>query len=97
VRVPALKAAGIIELGERLIRNYSEHRMATYAAALAYRGLFALLPFMLILVVLVGALGSPTPSTGFSRRPERNRPSRFRSNSGRLSSRARSRYNRLKR
>jgi uncharacterized BrkB/YihY/UPF0761 family membrane protein len=59
MRVPALRVANIIELGERLIRNYSEHRMATYAAALAYRGLFALLPFMLILVVLAGALGSP--------------------------------------
>ncbi len=31
--------------------------MATYAAALAYRGLFGLFPFLLILVVLVGALG----------------------------------------
>lgn len=51
--------AGIVELGERLIRNFSEHRMGTYAAALAYRGLFALLPFMLIFVVLVGMLGSP--------------------------------------
>jgi uncharacterized BrkB/YihY/UPF0761 family membrane protein len=30
--------------------------MATYSAALAYRGLF---PFVLILVVLVGALGFP--------------------------------------
>ena len=59
MRVPELKVASIIELGVRLIRNFSEHRMATYAAALAYRGLFALLPFMLILVVLVGMLGSP--------------------------------------
>ena len=33
--------------------------MATYAAALAYRGLFGLFPFLLILVVLVGALGIP--------------------------------------
>jgi membrane protein len=33
--------------------------MATYAAALAYRGLFGLFPFVLILVVLVGALGFP--------------------------------------
>jgi membrane protein len=33
--------------------------MATYAAALAYRGLFGLFPFVFILVVLVGALGIP--------------------------------------
>jgi membrane protein len=52
---------GVIrELGQRSIRNFFfEHPMATYAAALAYRGLFGLFPFVLILVVLVGALGFP--------------------------------------
>jgi membrane protein len=50
----------IIALGERSVRNFFfEHPMATYAAALAYRGLFGLFPFVLILVVLVGALGFP--------------------------------------
>src|ERR687897_1308009 len=50
----------ILDLGERSIRNFFfEHPMATYAAALAYRGLFGLFPFVLILVVLVGALGFP--------------------------------------
>jgi len=39
--------------------GYFEHRMATYAAALAYRGLFSLFPFMLLLVVLVGIFGPP--------------------------------------
>ena len=49
---------GIVELGERSILNFFfEHPMATYSAALAYRGLFGLFPFLLILVVLVGALG----------------------------------------
>lgn len=57
--VPQSRVAGIVEFGERLVRNFSEHRMATYAAALAYRGLFGLFPFMLILVVLAGMLGSP--------------------------------------
>ena len=33
--------------------------MATYAAALAYRGLFGLFPFLLILAMLVGAIGFP--------------------------------------
>jgi len=42
------------------VRNFFfEHPMATYAAALAYRGLFGLFPFVFILVVLVGALGIP--------------------------------------
>jgi membrane protein len=54
------KKSGIVELGERSLRNFFfEHPMATYAAALAYRGLFGLFPFLLILVVLVGALGFP--------------------------------------
>jgi len=50
---------GIFELGERSIRKFFEHRMSTYAAALAYRGLFGLFPFVLIVVVLAGALGLP--------------------------------------
>ena len=49
---------GIIELGVRSLRKFFfEHPMATYAAALAYRGLFGLFPFLLILVVLASALG----------------------------------------
>jgi len=50
--------SGIVELGQRSILSFFfEHPMATYAAALAYRGLFGLFPFLLILVILVGALG----------------------------------------
>ena len=52
-----LMPQGIIEPGERSIRKFFEHRMSTYAAALAYRGLFGLFPFVLILVVLASALG----------------------------------------
>src|SRR3712207_4310524 len=52
-----LREIGIIELGVRSIRKFFEHRMTTYAAALAYRGLFGLFPFVLILVVLAGLLG----------------------------------------
>jgi membrane protein len=52
-----LQGTGITELGDRSIRNFFEHRMSTYAAALAYRGLFGLFPFVLILVLLAGALG----------------------------------------
>jgi membrane protein len=54
------KWSEVIELGERSVRNFFfEHPMATYAAALAYRGLFGLFPFVLILVVIVSALGFP--------------------------------------
>jgi membrane protein len=60
MRSVAQEKSGIIDLGERSIRAFFfEHPMATYAAALAYRGLFGLFPFVLILVVLVGALGFP--------------------------------------
>jgi membrane protein len=55
-----LQGSGIIELGDRSARKFFEHRMSTYAAALAYRGLFGLFPFVLILVVLAGALGLPS-------------------------------------
>src|SRR5829696_203364 len=49
---------GIVELGRRsILCFFFEHPMATYSAALAYRGLFGLFPFLLIVVVLVGALG----------------------------------------
>jgi membrane protein len=52
--------SGIIDLGGRSIRAFFfEHPMATYAAALAYRGLFGLFPFLSILVVLLSALGLP--------------------------------------
>jgi membrane protein len=50
---------GSVEVGKRVIGNYFEHRVGTYAAALAYRGLFALFPFMLLLVMLVSAFGPP--------------------------------------
>src|SRR5215217_6931732 len=52
--------SGIVEVGQRSILSFFfGHPMATYAAALAYRGLFGLFPFLLILVTLVGAIGFP--------------------------------------
>lgn len=51
---------GFVEVAKRSVQYFFfEHPMATYAAALAYRGLFGLFPFLFILVVLVGALGFP--------------------------------------
>ena len=57
MRAPSPQRTGIIDLGYRSIRKFFEHPMSTYAAALAYRGLFGLFPFVLLLVVLAGALG----------------------------------------
>ncbi|CAA9407967.1 hypothetical protein AVDCRST_MAG82-601 [uncultured Rubrobacteraceae bacterium] len=51
--------SGTIGVGVHAVRGFSEHRMGTYAAALAYRGLFALFPLMLLLAVLVGVFGPP--------------------------------------
>ena len=55
----ARSVGGVVEVGRRVVGNYLEHRMGTYAAALAYRGLFALFPFMLLMVVFIGAFGPP--------------------------------------
>ena len=51
--------AGLVGFGKRVVGSYLEHRMATYAVALAYRGLFALFPFLLLLVVFLGLFGPP--------------------------------------
>src|SRR5215213_5220400 len=57
MRASTPQRTGIIEVGKRSIRKFFEHPMSTYGVALAYRGLFGLFPFLLILVVLAGALG----------------------------------------
>ena len=51
--------AGLVGFGRRVAGNYFEHRMSTFAVALAYRGLFALFPFLLLLVVFLGLFGPP--------------------------------------
>jgi membrane protein len=45
-----------VEIGERSVRNFFKHRMTTYAAALAYRALFGLVPFILLVVALLAVL-----------------------------------------
>ena len=75
-----LARVGMIGLGERSIRKFFEHHMTTYAAALAYRGLFGLFPFALILVLLVSVFGLPDilerlPSPGaYEQVPEQLEP-----------------------
>ena len=44
----------LFEVGKRSIRCFARHDMITYAAALAYRALFAIFPFFAFLLVLLG-------------------------------------------
>ena len=41
------------ELAERVVKNFVRHDMAVYSMALAYRGLFALLPFAVFLAAVL--------------------------------------------
>lgn len=59
MRIPGLGGLGLLELSKRSIKAYLEDDMMTYAAALAFRALFALFPFMIFLVALLGFLRIP--------------------------------------
>lgn len=59
VRIPGMRNLGFVELGKRSARAYLEDDMMTYAAALAFRMLFALFPFVIFLVALLGFLKIP--------------------------------------
>ncbi|MGB3681702.1 MAG: hypothetical protein WA990_04380 [Rubrobacteraceae bacterium] len=62
---------------ETVVRNFFRHRMTTYAAALAYRALFGLLPLVFLVVALLGFMDTyshVTPNTqraAFARLGER--------------------------
>jgi membrane protein len=56
VRVRGSDGLGLTELTDRSVRAFFAHHMTTYAAALAYRGLFGLFPLALLLFVLLGVL-----------------------------------------
>jgi membrane protein len=47
----------LLGVSRRSIRKYLRHNMVEYSAALAYRALFALVPFFALLVTLLGFLG----------------------------------------
>jgi membrane protein len=47
----------LLEVSKRSIRKYLRHNMVEYSTALAYRALFALVPFFALLVTLLGFLG----------------------------------------
>ena len=47
----------LLGVSKRSIRKYLRHNMVEYSTALAYRALFALVPFFALLVALLGFLG----------------------------------------
>jgi membrane protein len=47
---------GTVELGKRSVKSYLEHRMATYAEQLSYRGLFGFFPFIILVFALLAVL-----------------------------------------
>ena len=50
---------GWVGIAKEALANFSAHDMSTYAAALAYRLLFSLFPFLMFLTALLGFLGLP--------------------------------------
>lgn len=48
------------EVGRRVLRRFTRHDMAIYGAALAQRGLLALIPAALLVLVLIGLFGVET-------------------------------------
>src|SRR5215218_5355359 len=55
-RVPRLRGLKMVELGKRSIRNFFDHHMTTYAEQLSYRGLFGLIPFIMLVFALLAVL-----------------------------------------
>ncbi len=59
MQIPGLAGIGPGELGKRSVKEFLADDMTTYAAALAYHVLFALFPFVIFLVALLGFLRIP--------------------------------------
>jgi membrane protein len=59
VKLPGLKNLSPIVLIKRSLRAFSSDDMTTYSAALSYAALFALFPFLIFLIALLGALQIP--------------------------------------
>jgi membrane protein len=56
VKLSSWRVSGLRALAERSVKGFARHDMAVYAMALAYRGLFALLPFAVFLVAVLSFL-----------------------------------------
>ena len=59
MRIPGLNDTNPVDLIKRSVREFSKDDMTTYAAALSYHTLFALFPFLIFLVTLLGFLNIP--------------------------------------
>jgi membrane protein len=59
MRIPGLGGVRFRELGWRVVREFVDDDMPTYAAALSYHALFALFPFLIFLIALLGFLQIP--------------------------------------
>ncbi|MBA2468496.1 MAG: YihY/virulence factor BrkB family protein [Chloroflexia bacterium] len=59
MRIPGLHDTNPVELIKRSVRDFLKDDMGTYAAALSYHALFALFPFVIFLVALLGFLRIP--------------------------------------
>ena len=53
------RGLGAFRIVRLAVSSFSDHDMSTYAAALAYRLLFSLFPFLVFLTTLLGFLGMP--------------------------------------
>jgi membrane protein len=56
MRIPGLHDIPPLDLGKQSLANFKKHDMSTYAAALSYGILFALFPFLIFLIALLGVL-----------------------------------------
>ena len=54
-----LRNAGAFTVLKRTAKEFSDDDMSTYAAALAYRALFSIFPFVLFLMAMLGFLHLP--------------------------------------
>jgi membrane protein len=59
MQIPGLHNTSPIELLKRSVRDFLKDDMPTYSAALAYGALFALFPFLIFLIALLGFLNIP--------------------------------------
>lgn len=56
MRIPGLGDLSVMEVGKRAVKDFQDNDMSTYAAALTYRFLLALFPFVIFLLTLLEAL-----------------------------------------
>jgi membrane protein len=58
VEVPMAQNLGLVELMKRLVQEIQEDHLAAFAGNLTYKGLFALSPFFVFLLSLLGLFGA---------------------------------------